>query len=87
MSPGGRYGDGLGRSHGWIFEVPASAAGLTNPAPLRAKGRFNHKAACVDPSSGLVYLTEDREDGALYRFVPAQPGNLQAGGRLKAMVI
>ena len=87
VSPGGRYGDGLGRSHGWIFEVPASAAGLTNPAPLRAMGRFNHEAACVDPSTGLVYLTEDREDGALYRFVPAQPGNLQAGGRLQAMVI
>ena len=50
-------------------------------------GRFNHEAACIDPSSGLVYLTEDREDGALYRFVPAQPGNLQAGGRSQAMVI
>ena len=87
VNPGERYGEGLGRSHGWIFEVPANATGLVNPMPLRAMGRFNHEAACVDPSTGLIYLTEDRDDGVLYRFLPAQPGRLHKGGRLQAMAV
>ena len=87
VNPGERYGEGLGRSHGWIFEVPANATGLVNPTPLRAMGRFNHEAACVDPSTGLVYLTEDRDDGVLYRFLPAQPGSLHKGGHLQAMAV
>ncbi|MEE4278804.1 MAG: alkaline phosphatase PhoX, partial [Halieaceae bacterium] len=48
-------------------------------------GRFNHEAACVDPLSGLVYLTEDRDDSVLYRFMPTEHGDLSAGGRLQAM--
>ena len=87
MNPGERYGEGLGQSHGWIFEVPAQASGLLNPLPLRAMGRFNHEAACVDPKSGIVYLTEDRDDGVLYRFVPEQWGSLHRGGKLQAMAI
>ena len=55
--------------------------------PLTALGRFNHEAACVDPATGFVYLTEDRDDGVLYRFVPKVPGRLAEGGRLQAMVI
>jgi hypothetical protein len=50
------------RDHGWCFEVPASAAGLVDPVPLKAMGRFNHEAIAVDPKSGAVYLTEDRGD-------------------------
>ena len=50
------------RDHGYIFEVPANAKGLVEPIPLKAMGRFNHDAACVDPSTGIVYLTEDRGD-------------------------
>tara|TARA_B100001179_G_scaffold182074_1_gene137449 strand:- start:733 stop:1440 length:708 start_codon:yes stop_codon:yes gene_type:complete len=50
-------------------------------------GRFNHEAACVDPVTGIVYLTEDRGDSVLYRFLPAVPGNLRAGGHLQAMVV
>ena len=79
--------DKLGRDHGWVFEVPANAPGQVNPAPLRAMGRFNHEAACVDPATGLVYLTEDREDSVLYRFVPKVPGDLARGGQLQAMRI
>ncbi len=85
--PGQRYGEGLERNHGWVFEVPASAPGLVDPVPLTALGRFNHEAAVVDPATGIVYETEDRDDGVLYRFVPKQPGNLTAGGRLQAMAI
>ena len=80
-----RKGQGVGRSHGWVFEVPASATGLVYPVPLLAMGRFNHEAACVDPATGIVYMTEDRDDGLLYRFVPAEPGKLAKGGKLQAL--
>ncbi len=80
-----KYGDGLSAYHGWVFEVPAAATGLIDPVPLKAMGRFNHEAACVDPTSGIVYMTEDRDEGVLYRFLPTEPGNLAAGGRLQAM--
>lgn len=85
--PGQRYGEGVERNHGWVFEVPASAPGLVDPVPLTAMGRFNHEAAVVDPASGIVYMTEDRDDGVLYRFLPNSPGRLIAGGRLQAMVL
>lgn len=80
-----RAGNGVGRDHGWVFEVPADATGPVEPVPLTAMGRFNHEAAAVDPATGHVYLTEDREDGLLYRFLPAQPGRLAAGGKLQAL--
>ncbi len=85
--PGQRYGDGLAVNHGWTFEVPGNATGLVDPVPLRAMGRFNHEAACVDPVTGYIYQTEDRDDGVLYRFLPNTPGRLLDGGRLQAMVI
>ncbi|MEM7663424.1 MAG: alkaline phosphatase PhoX [Pseudomonadota bacterium] len=85
--PGQRYGEGLSVNHGWVFEVPANADGLVPAVPLRAMGRFNHEAACVDPETGYVYLTEDRDEGVLYRFLPSVPGQLTAGGTLQAMVI
>jgi secreted PhoX family phosphatase len=85
--PGQKYGDGLAINHGWVFEVPGDATGLVEPTPLRAMGRFNHEAACVDPETGIVYLTEDRDDGVLYRFIPSTPETLADGGRLQAMVI
>ena len=73
--------------HGYVFEVPATATGLVHPVPLKAMGRFNHEAACVDPKTGLVYQTEDRDDGLLYRFTPKTPGKLAEGGTLQALVI
>lgn len=79
--------DKLGRDHGWVFEVPARATGLVDAQPLKAMGRFNHEAACVDPQTGLVYLTEDRGDSVLYRFAPKVPGDLAKGGQLQAMRI
>ena len=85
--PGQPYGEGLEHSHGWVFEVPASARGLVDAVPLTAMGRFNHEAAAVDPATGIVYLTEDRDDSVLYRFLPKTPGRLAEGGRLQAMVV
>jgi uncharacterized protein len=75
------------KRHGYNFEVPATATGLVDPVPLIAMGRFNHEAIAVDPKTGIVYQTEDRGDGLFYRFIPNQPGKLQAGGILQALKI
>jgi secreted PhoX family phosphatase len=82
-----RGGQVVRQDHGWVFEVPAAAEGLVEPVPLKAMGRFNHEAAAVDPRSGMVYLTEDRDDGLFYRFIPRTPGRLVDGGRLQALAI
>ncbi|HEY8603890.1 alkaline phosphatase PhoX [Tsuneonella suprasediminis] len=77
----------INRDHGYVFEVPANGSGLVDPVPLKAMGRFNHEAACVDPVTGIVYQTEDRKDGLLYRFIPDVPGQLAKGGKLQALVL
>jgi secreted PhoX family phosphatase len=73
------------RAHGWVFEVPATATGLVDPVPLKAMGRFDHEAVCVDPRTGMVYLTEDQNDGLFYRFTPVTPGRMADGGKLQAL--
>ena len=75
------------RAHGYVFEVPAAETGLVDPVPLKAMGRFDHEAVCVDPRTGIVYQTEDRRDGLFYRFIPTTPGRLSDGGRLQAMAL
>lgn len=75
------------QAHGYVFEVPADATGLVDAQPLTAMGRFNHEAACVDPRSGIVYLTEDRDDSLFYRFIPDVPGRLHEGGKLQALMV
>lgn len=71
-----------------MFEVPATADPVLHKAePIKAMGRFNHEAVAVDPGTGIVYLTEDRGDGCLYRYIPTTPGRLGEGGRLQALAI
>ena len=79
--------DGVGKDHGYIFEVPADHKGLVDPVPLKAMGCFVHEAVCIDPRSGIAYMTEDRGDSLFYRFIPSVPGQLAAGGRLQALSI
>jgi secreted PhoX family phosphatase len=57
------------------------------PEPLKAMGRFNHEAAAVDPRTGIVYLTEDKNDSLFYRFIPNALGQLNKGGKLQALVV
>jgi uncharacterized protein len=79
-------GDKNEKSHGYNFEVPASEKiKIKYPLPLRAMGKFNHEAVCVDPSTGIVYQTEDRHEGLIYRFIPKEKGKLHAGGKLQAL--
>ena len=76
------------KDHGYNFEVPATAReSLVEPIPLKAMGRFNHEAVAVNPRSGVVYQTEDRGDGLIYRLLPERYGDLRAGGRLQALAI
>jgi secreted PhoX family phosphatase len=76
-----------GQRHGWCFEVKATVEqGLQKPVPLKALGRFRHEAVAYDPRSGFLYLTEDRGDGLLYRFVPEVKEDLTKG-RLQALVV
>jgi len=82
-----RAGPGIAEDHGWVFEVPSRATGLVQPVPLKAMGRFYHEAACVDPATGIVYMTEDRDDGLFYRFIPAVAGQLARGGKLQALAL
>jgi uncharacterized protein len=66
-----------------VFLCPTDAARVQAPRRIPGYGRFNHEAVCIDPSTKIAYLTEDRHDSALYRFLPVRPetpfqGKLQA---------
>jgi len=75
----------LKQEHGWVFEVPAT--GLAEPKPIPAMGRFVHEAVCVDPLTGIVYLTEDANPAGLYRYTPEVPGQLHRGGTLEMLAV
>jgi uncharacterized protein len=76
------------KPHGYNFEVrPSAEIGLADPVPLKAMGRFRHEAIAVDTRSGVIYETEDTGNGLFYRFLPAEKGNLAAGGRLQALAL
>jgi secreted PhoX family phosphatase len=78
---------GWEQEHGYIFEIPASAEGPVEAVPLKAMGRFVHEAVAVDPDTGIVYETEDRQIAGFYRFIPTERGVLRAGGRLEMLAI
>ena len=54
---------------GLVYEcdVTGAAAAVARPA----LGRFNHEAVTLDTAGNVLYLTEDRTDGGLYRFRPS----------------
>lgn len=64
-------------SRGAVWEVDPT--GATTVVKRPALGLFAHEAAAVDPATGIVYLTEDKPDGGLYRFVPTTNGSLTSG--------
>ena len=75
------------KAHGYVFEVPSTATGLVNPEPIKPMGHFTHEAAAVHAASGVVFMTEDRDDSLFYRYLPHQPGKLLEGGRLQALAV
>jgi secreted PhoX family phosphatase len=80
-------GSGWAQEHGYIFEVPSAAETQIQPIPLKAMGRFIHEAVAVDPGTGVVYETEDRQTAGFYRFIPNRRGQLSAGGALQMLAI
>jgi secreted PhoX family phosphatase len=56
--------------HGYVFACPIDAEALQPPQRIDGYGRCNHEAVAIDPSTNIAYLTEDRLDSCLYRFVP-----------------
>ncbi len=75
------------KDHGYVFEVPALEQGIASPIPITDMGRFNHEAVAVDPNSGIVYETEDRHDGLIYRYIPKVKEKLLEGGRLQVLAL
>ncbi|MHB1205660.1 MAG: alkaline phosphatase PhoX [Rhodospirillaceae bacterium] len=69
---------------GQVYECDPTGEALARVRP--ALGTFNHEAAAMDPKTGLLYLTEDRPDGCLYRFAPEMAGDLSRG-RLEVAVM
>ena len=60
--------------------------GGSTAEPLRSMGRFTHEAVAVDPSTLIVYETEDQGGrSGFYRFLPNEPGRLAGGGRLQML--
>jgi uncharacterized protein len=82
-----RKGGTFEQDHGYNFEVPSAAKGPVAPVPLVAMGRFNHEAIAVHARTGVVYQTEDRSDGLIYRYIPREPGRLARGGKLQALAL
>ncbi|MCY7396641.1 MAG: PhoX family protein [Nocardioides sp.] len=62
------------QEHGYVFEV--SPVQSENPGksniPLRFLGRFSHEAVAVDPTTNVIYETEDASgpNGLYFRWVP-----------------
>jgi secreted PhoX family phosphatase len=79
--------DGYSKDHGYIFEVPSSNDGIAEPEPYKAMGRFVHEAVAIDPDIGIAYETEDRNTAGFYRFLPNDPQDFGAGGKLQMLAI
>ncbi|MGI9603311.1 MAG: alkaline phosphatase PhoX [Acidimicrobiales bacterium] len=62
---------------GSVWECDPLGATPAVERPLM--GQFFHEAAACHEDLEVIFLTEDRPDGALYRFVPDTWGDLSAG--------
>ena len=64
--------------HGYVFEVDPKKPSLNIPLPLKNMGRFYHEAVAFDKFQN-AYLTEDRDDGLIYKFIPKKMNSLAEG--------
>lgn len=78
--------ESVSQGHGYVFLCSTKAAVLERPRKISGYGRFNHEAVCIDPETHVAYLTEDRSDGCLYRFVPVSRER-PFEGRLQALAL
>ena len=78
--------DGFTKKHGYVYEIPSQVSRQITPKPIRPMGRFVHEAAVTDPTTGIVYMTEDNGPGdGFYRYLPDDVNDLHAGGTLQML--
>jgi secreted PhoX family phosphatase len=87
MSPWGwlTCEENVDEGHGYVFLCATDADRVRHPRRIPAYGRFLHEAVAIDPETHIAYLTEDRGDGCLYRFVPASKAEPFGAGTLQAL--
>jgi len=73
--------------HGWAFFVSAEDDALQTPRRIDSWGRMFREGVALDPSTGVVYMTEDHVKGCLYRHVPAQPKAPMGPGTLEVLCL
>ena len=73
--------------HGYVFLCDPFASSLKAPHQLSSLGRFSHEAAVFDSATGVTYLTEDKNKGAIYRHVPDAQHSPFAEGDLQALKV
>jgi secreted PhoX family phosphatase len=78
--------EAFAQRHGLVFACDPTAASIAAPRPIPGYGKLKHEAVCVDPATSIAYLTEDREDGCLYRFVP-RAVDVPFEGELQALAV
>ncbi len=69
--------------YGWQLEIEVKDFDHADVTRRYALGRFSHEVGLVMPDLRTVYLTDDGDNTALFRFVADRPGDL-ASGRLFA---
>ncbi len=73
--------------HGYVFLCAPKAEAVRPPQKVPAYGRFLHEAVAIDLETHAAYLTEDRKDGCLYRFVPNDRDAPFGAGRFQALTV
>ncbi len=73
--------------HGYAFLTRPEDQTLVPPRRIESWGRFQREAVAHDQAAGVVYMTEDHADAALYRFVPDAPNAPMGKGRVEALAI
>jgi len=60
-------------THGYVFLCDVNADRVQEPRRIPEYGRWYREAVAIDPRDNAAYMTEDRGDGCLYRFLPRRP--------------
>lgn len=89
MSPWGYLSceENVDEGHGYVFLCAIQAESVRHPQRIQAYGRFMHEAVGIDVATSSAYLTEDRGDSCLYRFVPEKREDPFGRGKLQAMAV
>lgn len=74
-------------NHGYVYLCSTRAGAVKPPQRIPVYGRFLHEAVAIDPVDHAAYLTEDRGDSCLYRYVPRERSAPFGAGTLQALAI